>query len=61
MFFKVDEALLRLAARFRREEGQTLTEYSLILVLVSVALGAGLGLLAMALSGALDDVIALVP
>jgi len=58
MFSKVHEALLRLAARFHREEGQTLTEYGLILALVSVMLVGGLGLLATALTGVLDDVIA---
>jgi len=56
MFSKVHEALLRLAARFHREEGQTLTEYGLILALVSVAAVVTLTALGLAISGVLGSV-----
>ena len=55
MFSKINEALMRF---FHREEGQTLTEYGLIVALVSVALVGALGALALGISGVFDDIIA---
>ncbi len=43
-----------LAARFRKEEGQALAEYSLILASVFVACILALGVLGLALAGRLD-------
>jgi len=42
----------------KRENGQGLTEYGLIIALVSVALVGALTLLALGISGVFDDVIA---
>ncbi len=55
MLSKIKEALVRLVAR---EEGQTLTEYGLIIALVSVALVGALGALALGITGVFNDVIA---
>jgi Flp pilus assembly pilin Flp len=41
----INEALLRVMTWTRRDEGQTLVEYALIIALVSVALVAALGFL----------------
>ena len=43
-----------LAARFRKEEGQALAEYSLILAFVAAACVLALGALGLALAGQLD-------
>ena len=56
MFSKINEALLRVMARFQREEGQGLSEYGLILALVAVAAVASLGFMAAAITGVLGDV-----
>jgi Flp pilus assembly pilin Flp len=48
----INEALLRVMTWMRRDEGQTLVEYALIIALVSVALVVALGLL----SGKIGDV-----
>jgi len=45
-----------LAARFRKEEGQALAEYSLILVFIAAACVLALGALGLALAGHLDGV-----
>ena len=44
-----------LAERLNGEEGQTLTEYGLIIALVATALVGALGALALGISGALND------
>lgn len=49
MLSKINEALLRVYARFQQEKGQALAEYGLIIALVAVVLIAGLGLLATAI------------
>ena len=46
MFEYVNWYAFRLASRLRRDEGQTLVEYALIIALVSVALIAALNFLA---------------
>lgn len=56
MFSKINEALTALFAHFQREEGQTLSEYGLILALIAVACVAALGFLALGIIGILDDV-----
>ncbi len=56
MFSKINEALLRLRARFEREEGQGLTEYGLIIALVAVVAIAGLTLLGVAVNGLLGGI-----
>ena len=45
---------LGLAARFRKEEGQDLAEYSLILAFIAVACILALGALGLALAGHLN-------
>lgn len=45
----------------RREEGQALAEYSLILALIAVACIIALGALGLAVSGLLDDVTGAMP
>ena len=42
---------------FRKEEGQTLTEYALIIALVSIALVVALGLLAGGIGNAFNTII----
>ena len=42
----------------KKEEGQTLVEYALIIALVSIALVVALGLLADGIQGVFDDIIA---
>ena len=56
MLSKINEAFARLVAQLQREEGQTLSEYGLILALVAVACIIALGFLAAAISGILNDV-----
>ncbi len=58
MLSMISEALLRLQARFEREEGQGLAEYGLILALVSIAAIVALGIIAVAISGMFGDVTA---
>ena len=55
MLSMISEALLRFV---KREEGQGLAEYGLILALVSIAAVLALGALALAISGVLNDVAA---
>ena len=50
-----------LAARFRKEEGQALADYSLILAFVAAACVLALGTLGLALAGRLDAVTAAFP
>ena len=45
MISKINETLLRLMARFQREEGQAMAEYGLILALIAVVAIAALTLL----------------
>ena len=54
MFSKINEALMRFVAR--REEGQALAEYGLILAIIAVAAVISLGVLATALSGTLSGI-----
>jgi pilus assembly protein Flp/PilA len=56
MISKINEAILQLVTRFQREEGQTLSEYGLILALVAVAAVVALGVLAAAITGTLGSV-----
>jgi Flp pilus assembly pilin Flp len=57
----LDSVNVRLAAMLarglRRDEGQTLVEYSLILVLIAVASIAALGLLSGKINGVLQQVV----
>ena len=53
--------ILGLAARFRKEEGQALAEYSLILAFIAVACVLALGALGLALAGHLDAFAAAFP
>ena len=46
--------VLGLAARFRKDEGQALAEYTLILAFVFIACVVALGALGLALAGHLD-------
>jgi len=55
MLYMISEALLRFV---KREGGQGLAEYGLILALVSIAAVLALGALALAISGVLNDVAA---
>jgi pilus assembly protein Flp/PilA len=45
-------------AEFKREEGQGMAEYALIIALVAVALIAALGLLTGGVSGVFSDIVA---
>ena len=54
-------SLSRLLASLRREEGQALAEYGLILALIVTACILALGALGLAVSGLLDDVRAAMP
>jgi Flp pilus assembly pilin Flp len=53
--------LVRFAGRFRREDGQALAEYSLLLAFVAMACILALGALGLAVSGQLDDIRAALP
>lgn len=61
MLSKINEALLRVYARFQREEGQALAEYGLILALIAVACIVALGFLGLAIAGQLDKITAKMP
>ncbi len=52
----INEALLRVMTWTRRDEGQTLVEYALIIALVSVALVVALGLLKDDIAGVFQDI-----
>ncbi len=56
MLSKINEAILRLVARFQDEEGQALAEYGLILALIAVVAIAGLTALGVAISGKLSSI-----
>ncbi len=56
MLSNISTALLRLYARFQREEGQALAEYGLILALIAVAAIIALGALGLAVSGQLGAI-----
>ena len=51
----MNSLLARICSLLRDERGQTLTEYSLILVFVAIACVIALGFLALAISGAIED------
>ncbi len=57
----MSDCILRLAARFRKEEGQALAEYGLILALIATASILALGALGLALAGQLDAFAAAFP
>ena len=52
----INEALLRVMTWARRDKGQTLVEYALIIALVSVALVIALGFLKDDIAGVFDDI-----
>jgi Flp pilus assembly pilin Flp len=52
----INEALLRVMTWTRRDKGQTLVEYALIIALVSVALAAALVLLKGDIAGVFTDI-----
>jgi pilus assembly protein Flp/PilA len=54
MFSHINEAILKLFASYKTEEGQALAEYGLILGLIAVVAIAALTLLGTALTGKLD-------
>jgi pilus assembly protein Flp/PilA len=56
MLMRINEALLRVLARFQREEGQALAEYGLILALIAVVAIAALTTLGLAVSGKLGEI-----
>ena len=56
MFTKFNEAIMRLFARAKDEEGQALAEYGLILGLIAIVAIAGLTVLGTALTGTLDSI-----
>ena len=57
MLSKINEALLRIYARFEQEKGQALAEYGLILALIAVVCIAVLGLLGFALRDNLQFIV----
>jgi len=57
----MSDRVLELAARFRKEQGQALAEYSLILGFVAAACVLALGILGLALAGHLDALAAAFP
>jgi len=61
MLSKLSEAVVRIVARFQREEGQALAEYGLILALIAVAAIVALGFLGVAIAGQLDAITAVMP
>ncbi len=56
MLSMINEALLRLMARFQREDGQAMAEYGLILALIAVVAIAALTALGVAVSGKLNSI-----
>ncbi|MDO8616500.1 MAG: Flp family type IVb pilin [Dehalococcoidia bacterium] len=56
MISKINEALLRLVARFQREDGQAMAEYGLILALIAVVAIAALTLLGTTIAGKLGEI-----
>jgi len=56
MFFKMNEALTALIARFDREDGQALAEYGLLLALIAVVCIVALTALGLAISGTLGSI-----
>lgn len=61
MLSSLTEALQGLASSLRRQDGQALAEYSLVLVLVSVACISGLALLAAGIIGLFGNVTGSLP
>lgn len=61
MFSKINEAILRLVARFQGEEGQALAEYGLILGLIAVVSIILLTALGLAVAGELGKISAAMP
>ena len=61
MLSNISIALLRFVARFKREDGQALAEYGLILALIAVAAIVALGFLGVALAGQLGAITAVMP
>jgi pilus assembly protein Flp/PilA len=58
MLHLIQRVAVALQSRTRREEGQTLVEYALIIALVSVALVASLEALAGGIDGVFQDILA---
>jgi pilus assembly protein Flp/PilA len=56
MLTRINEVLLKVLARFQREEGQALAEYGLILALIAVVAIAALTALGLAVSGKLGEI-----
>ncbi len=56
MISMINEALLRLMARFQREEGQAMAEYGLILALIAVVAIAALQLIGTNVSDILNQI-----
>ena len=61
MLSNISIALLRFVARFKREDGQALAEYGLILALIAVAAIVALGFLGVALAGQLNAICVALP
>ncbi len=61
MLSTISAALLRFVARFKREEGQALAEYGLILALIAVAAILALTALGVAVAGQLGAISAVMP
>ncbi len=53
--------LVRFAGRFRRQDGQALAEYSLLLAFVAIACIFALGALGLVVSGQLNDITGALP
>jgi len=56
MFSKINEALLSIITRPRREDGQALAEYGLLLALIAVVCVLALTALGLAISGILGSI-----
>ncbi len=56
MLSKINEAILRLVARFQDEEGQALAEYGLILGLIAVVAIVALTAIGLAIAGKLNAI-----